>query len=556
MMLGNVDVFQKENQLTTNMYVAGKYSSTLGSTNCSICEVGKYSVSGGSIDCKVCDAGKYSYTPGMTVCMTCPSGKYSTTSGASSQETCQDCGAGKYASTEGNNSPSYCVACSPGNWSFSGAMSCFSLMIVVIGEWEAIATSAGVGASQSISYTKGITRTAGFEQTDAWASSVSQVVGSGVAQSYTQGYEYMSGQSTSTEQTQSTGSTTGTTVGGGASGGFSLFGIFSFGASANGGGSWETQQSSSATTGTEQSSSQTSSSQNGIEYQKMLEIGSQMAREHASTISIALEENEEQTISQTWGSDSVSGAGVVWQFKYKIEYIYGSNQIGTPHTVLTDNNDNPPCCLPGTFADHNNPHGPCLPNYPCACSVDVCSREVQTSSSTGRVSESVIIEQITNHNQIHVHMNVRDLQIETNSKLDKISSRLDVLSETQTNMTAKTKCSCDEHSAWNYQMSVAWSSSSRSAPLWNQSQYKYCQPLFDSWRDMRRQLKAGSLRVLTGGLGKLLVEGEYEVWICVHKDPCALGGDFFFCYVLNERSNKFVSWDQNYNLHLFQSESS
>ena len=89
----------------------------------------------------------------------------------------------------------------------------------------------------------------------------------------------------------------------------------------------------------------------------MLEIGSQMAQEHASTISVALEENEEQTISQSWGTEAASGAGVVWQFKYKVQYIYGSNQIGTQNTVLTDNRDSPPCCLPGTFADHNNPHG-------------------------------------------------------------------------------------------------------------------------------------------------------------------------------------------------------
>ena len=89
----------------------------------------------------------------------------------------------------------------------------------------------------------------------------------------------------------------------------------------------------------------------------MVEIGSQMAQEHSSTISVALEENEEQTISQSWGTEVASGAGVVWQFKYKIQYIYGSNQIGTQNTVLTDNRDSPPCCLPGTFADHNNPHG-------------------------------------------------------------------------------------------------------------------------------------------------------------------------------------------------------
>ena len=73
---------------------------------------------------------------------------------------------------------------------------------------------------------------------------------------------------------------------------------------------------------------------------------------------------------------------------------------------------------------------------------------------------------------------------------------------------------------------------------------------------MRRQIKAGSLRVFTGGLGGLMVEGEYEVWVCAHKDPCALAGDFFFCYVFQERTQEFVSWDQHFNLQLFQSRDS
>ena len=47
-------------------------------------------------------------------------------------------------------------------------------------------------------------------------------------------------------------------------------------------------------------------------------------------------------------------------------------------------------------------------------------------ASAGKAtSEAVIIEQITN--QIHIHMNVKDLQVETNRKLEVMSSRLDVL---------------------------------------------------------------------------------------------------------------------------------
>ena len=55
----------------------------------------------------------------------------------------------------------------------------------------------------------------------------------------------------------------------------------------------------------------------------------------------------------------------------------------------------------------------------------------------------------------------------------------------------------------------------------------------------------------TGGLGKLMVPGEYESWVCVTDDPCALGGDFFFCYTYNEASKVFVPWEQHSKLKLF-----
>jgi hypothetical protein len=61
--------------------------------------------------------------------------------------------------------------------------------------------------------------------------------------------------------------------------------------------------------------------------------------------------SEPQTLTQTWG------AGVVWQFKYKIEHLEGSNEIGTQNTALTQDVQAPPCCLPGTFADPDSPHG-------------------------------------------------------------------------------------------------------------------------------------------------------------------------------------------------------
>lgn len=88
--------------------------------------------------------------------------------------------------------------------------------------------------------------------------------------------------------------------------------------------------------------------------------------------------------------------------------------------------------------------------------------------------------------------------------------------------------------------------------LWGQAQYKYCQPVFNSWTDMRARRRNGSLKVKMGGLGELMVEGEYESWVCVYDDACSLGGDDYFCYVFQERTLQFIPWDQHFNLRIFQ----
>ena len=89
-------------------------------------------------------------------------------------------------------------------------------------------------------------------------------------------------------------------------------------------------------------------------------------------------------------------------------------------------------------------------------------------------------------------------------------------------------------------------------PPWGQPQYRHCQPVFDSWTDMRMQRREGSVVVKTGGLGDLMIDGEYETWTCVYDDACGLGGDYFFCYVFQEQLQQFVPWDQHFNLRLFQ----
>ena len=67
-----------------------------------------------------------------------------------------------------------------------------------------------------------------------------------------------------------------------------------------------------------------------------------------------------------------------------------------------------------------------------------------------------------------------------------------------------------------------------------------------SWRQIRKIHD----RFVTGGLGKLLEEDKYEVWLCDNGDACAPVGDSM-CYVYNERIDRFEPLALNSRLHFF-----
>ena len=179
---------------------------------------------------------------------------------------------------------------------------------------------------------------------------------------------------------------------------------------------------------------------------------------------------------------------------------------------------------------------------------------ITEASSTGAGSGTVIIEQIV------VNLDMKDLQAETNAKLAKMSRALSAL---KTNVSEIKRCACDNTSfslpsrststvsSWDYKSSPTWAASSSRIPSWNQTQHKHCQPIFASWQDLRAQFKSGLL-ARTGGLGKLMIPYVYETWVCVVNDLCSLGGDQFFCYVFDERMERFVPWDQHFKLQLFE----
>ena len=165
--------------------------------------------------------------------------------------------------------------------------------------------------------------------------------------------------------------------------------------------------------------------------------------------------------------------------------------------------------------------------------------------TTGAISGgSVVVEQITN--LIHVHMNVKDLQSELNVEIAEVKSMLaELLDDTR----KPSSITSPSPPTWDSSLSATQLPNTTDIPAWNQQQYKHCHPSVSSWPDA---LQDKSLIMKTGGLGNLIVEGKFEIWVCLHNDPCALGGDFFFCYVIDESTKTFVPWDQHSTLKLFQ----
>jgi hypothetical protein len=69
--------------------------------------------------------------------------------------------------------------------------------------------------------------------------------------------------------------------------------------------------------------------------------------------------------------------------------------------------------------------------------------------------------------------------------------------------------------------------------------YPNCQCTL-SWQEIRRS----NPRTRTGGLGEFLVEGKYEVWVCLQDNVCSTLDDSF-CYVFNEQTLTFEAWGLN-----------
>jgi len=67
-----------------------------------------------------------------------------------------------------------------------------------------------------------------------------------------------------------------------------------------------------------------------------------------------------------------------------------------------------------------------------------------------------------------------------------------------------------------------------------------------SWQEITTPAMM-DVRFFTGGLGKLMILDENEVWLCDNRDSCAPAGDMI-CYVYNEQLERFEALALNSRL--------
>ena len=73
-----------------------------------------------------------------------------------------------------------------------------------------------------------------------------------------------------------------------------------------------------------------------------------------------------------------------------------------------------------------------------------------------------------------------------------------------------------------------------------------------TWSQLRQLGKAAFDRTFsTGGLGKLLVVDEFEVWLCTTLSSCG-GADGAVCFTFSEARKVFVPWGYARDLKLLR----
>ncbi|EKX35607.1 hypothetical protein GUITHDRAFT_118209 [Guillardia theta CCMP2712] len=62
-----------------------------------------------------------------------------------------------------------------------------------------------------------------------------------------------------------------------------------------------------------------------------------------------------------------------------------------------------------------------------------------------------------------------------------------------------------------------------------------------TWNDIIHGQVSMNQTFKSGGLGKLMIRGHFEVWVCSYSDECAKPSNPF-CYFFDEQQKVFSPW--------------
>ena len=101
------------------------------------------------------------------------------------------------------------------------------------------------------------------------------------------------------------------------------------------------------------------------------------------------------------------------------------------------------------------------------------------------------------------------------------------------------------------------------AKTWEHGMYAHCKlnMTFQDLRDEHKERSKANLHIKyrTGGLGLLMQQNLFEVWLCLEEHNCSHPNGNWFCWVIDESvafpderaPDQYIAWGYNSDLKLF-----
>ena len=96
-------------------------------------------------------------------------------------------------------------------------------------------------------------------------------------------------------------------------------------------------------------------------------------------------------------------------------------------------------------------------------------------------------------------------------------------------------------------------------PNCNSTAIKYTDPamqhcqLHKGWEELVREHSNDETLLVTGGLGKLMEERRFEVWLCYRDHECSTAENYM-CWIYDEVQHHWLPWATNFDLELYEVE--